>query len=265
MENNKNYNELPDINDENEKEYWIEYKKTLSPQIKEALIVKYKYLLEVAANELKSNIGKGRLVRLDYDDLVCLGYLGLLEAIDKYPHDKDVKFKSYAFVRIQRAIYDIENIYYELKNNISNDLKIDEIKDGIFSIALKEIPTKERIVLILYYCQNITLKEVSIIMNMSKSELSKFCKKSINDLRKKYKIFYRRNLEYKKKYKKIVKALKKLPNKYRAILELYYIDNLSLKEISEKMELSKSEVSTLHKKAIIDLKNILNNNKKHIK
>ena len=98
-------------------------------------------------------------------------------------------------------------------------------------------------------------------MNMSKSELSKFCKKSINDLRKKYKIFYRRNLEY----KKIVKALKKLPNKYRAILELYYIDNLSLKEISEKMELSKSEVSTLHKKAIIDLKNILNNNKKYIK
>lgn len=27
MENNKNYNELPNINDENEQEYWIEYKK----------------------------------------------------------------------------------------------------------------------------------------------------------------------------------------------------------------------------------------------
>lgn len=257
---NNNINEII-ITEENEKDYWIEYKKTLSPQIREALITKYKYLLGDTANKIKGNIGKGRFKNSDYEDLVYLGSFGLLEAIDRYPHDKNTEFKTYASNRILLSIFDIKNIYYELKNNISNDLKIDEIKDGIFSIALKEIPTKERIVLILYYCQNITLKEVSIIMNMSKSELSKFCKKSINDLRKKYKIFYRRNLEY----KKIVKALKKLPNKCRAILELYYIDNFSLKEISEKMELSKSEVSTLRKKAIIDLKNILNNNKKHIK
>ncbi|WP_302367104.1 sigma-70 family RNA polymerase sigma factor [Brachyspira aalborgi] len=257
---NNNINKII-ITEENEKEYWIEYKKTLSPQIREALITKYKYLLEDTANKIKGNIGKGRFKNSDYEDLVYLGSFGLLEAIDRYPHDKNVEFKTYAATRILLSIYDIKNIYYELKNNISNDLKIDEIKDGIFSIALKEIPTKERIVLILYYCQNITLKEVSIIMNISKSELSKFCKKSINDLRKKYKILYIRNLEY----KKIVKALKKLPNKCRTILELYHIDNLSLKEISEKMEFSKSEVSTIHKKVIIDLKNILNNNKKHIK
>ncbi len=257
---NNNINKII-ITNENEKDYWIEYKKTLSPQIREALITKYKYLLEDTANKIKGNIGKERFKNSDYEDLVYLGSFGLLEAIDRYPHNKNVEFKTYAATRILLSIFDIKNIYYELKNNISNDLKIDEIKDDIFSIALKEIPAKERIVLILYYCQNITLKEVSIIMNMSKSELSKFCKKSINDLIKKYKILYIRNLEY----KKIVKALKKLPNKYRAILELYYIDNLSLKEISEKMELSKSEVSTLHKKVIIDLKNILNNNKKHIK
>ncbi|WP_302273340.1 sigma-70 family RNA polymerase sigma factor [Brachyspira aalborgi] len=261
---NNNINKII-ITEENEKEYWIEYKKTLSPQIREALITKYKYLLEDTANKIKGNIGKGRFKNSDYEDLVYLGSFGLLEAIDRYPHDKNVEFKTYAATRILLSIYDIKNIYYELKNNISNDLKIDEIKDGIFSIALKEIPTKERIVLILYYCQNITLKEVSIIMNISKSELSKFCKKSINDLRKKYKILYIRNLEYKKKKGKIVKALKKLPNKCRTILELYHIDNLSLKEISEKMEFSKSEVSTIHKKVIIDLKNILNNNKKHIK
>ena len=38
---NSNINKII-ITDENEQEYWIEYKKTLSPQIKEALIVKYK-------------------------------------------------------------------------------------------------------------------------------------------------------------------------------------------------------------------------------
>ena len=207
---NNNINKII-ITNENEKEYWIEYKKTLSPQIREALITKYKYLLEDTANKIKGNIGKGRFKNSDYEDLVYLGSFGLLEAIDRYPHNKNVEFKTYAATRILLSIYDIKNIYYELKNNISNDLKIDEIKDDIFSIALKEIPTKERIVLILYYCQNITLKkEVSIIMNMSKIELSKFCKKSINDLRKKYKILYIRNLEYKKEKGKDCKSFKKI-------------------------------------------------------
>ena len=34
-------NKLPEINEENEKEYWAEYQKTLSPQIREAIVKKY--------------------------------------------------------------------------------------------------------------------------------------------------------------------------------------------------------------------------------
>ena len=40
------------ITNENEKEYWIEYKKTLSPQIKEAFVVKYNNLVEYASNRI---------------------------------------------------------------------------------------------------------------------------------------------------------------------------------------------------------------------
>ena len=112
---NNNINEII-ITNENEKEYWIEYKKTLSPQIREALIAKYKYLLEDTANKIKGNIGKGRFKNSDYEDLVYLGSFGLLEAIDRYPHDKNVEFKTYAATRILLSIYDIKNIYYELKN-----------------------------------------------------------------------------------------------------------------------------------------------------
>lgn len=85
------------ITDENEKEYWEEFQKTSSPQIKEALITKYKNLLEDAIDKkLKSNIGKGRFKRLDYEDFLCFGYSGLLEAIDKYQPDKDAEFQTFA-------------------------------------------------------------------------------------------------------------------------------------------------------------------------
>ena len=255
---NNNINEII-ITDENEKDYWIEYKKTLSPQIKEALIVKYKYLLEVAANEFKSNIGKGRLVRLDYDDLVCLGYLGLLEAIDKYPHDKDVKFKSYAFVRIRSAIYDEAtriNYFCYSRSRFLNDAKT--------------LPDEESKILILYYHEGLTFKEIAEKMNISRNEVHQLLTKAMEDLKiiennPILKPSDKTNTNYLANRKKIVKALEELPTEELEILTLYYIENLTLKEISEKMMLSKSEVSTLHKKAIIDLKNILNNNQKHIK
>ena len=42
------------ITNENEKEYWIEYKKTLYPQIKEALINRYAPLVKYEAFKIKS-------------------------------------------------------------------------------------------------------------------------------------------------------------------------------------------------------------------
>ena len=49
------------ITNENEKEYWIEYKKTLFPQIKEALINRYAPLVKYEAFKIKSYSNINRL------------------------------------------------------------------------------------------------------------------------------------------------------------------------------------------------------------
>ena len=247
---NSNINKII-ITDENEEEYWIEYKKTLSPQIKEALIVKYKYLLEVVADEFKSNIGKGRFKGLDYEDLVCLGYSGLLEAIDKYPHDKDVKFKSYAFVIIQRAIYDEATrinyfCYSGTRSRFQNDAK-----------TLSDEKSK---ILILYYHEGLTFKEISEKMDLSRSEIHRLFTKAMEDL----KIIENNPIskpsdKTNTEYLAIINTLKKLPQKEQEVLILYYLDNLTLKEISEKIGLSKSEVTKLRKKAVNYLRENIKN------
>ena len=245
---NDNTNEII-ITDENEEEYWIKYKKTLSPQIKEALIIKYKYLLEVVADEFKSNIGKGRFKGLDYEDLVCLGFSGLLEAIDKYPHDKDVKFKSYAFVIIQRAIYDEAtriNYFCYSRNRFLNDAKT--------------LLDEESKILILYYHEGLTFKEISEKMGLSRSEIHRLFKKAMEDL----KIIENNPIskpsdKTNTEYLAIINTLKKLPQKEQEVLILYYLDNLTLKEISEKIGLSKSEVTKLHKKAVNYLRENIEN------
>ena len=62
---------IPNITDDNEQEYWIEYKKTLSPHIKEALVIKYSNLVKYVANQINFNMKATR--DIEFDDLVGYG------------------------------------------------------------------------------------------------------------------------------------------------------------------------------------------------
>ena len=99
---NNNTNKII-ITDENEKEYWREYKKTLSPQIKASFVVKYSNLVEYGSRiYLKNNYIRDT----ELEDLKEYGYIGLLNAIDKYQPDIDIKFKNYALIEIIASIYE---------------------------------------------------------------------------------------------------------------------------------------------------------------
>ena len=56
-------------------------------------------------------------------------------------------------------------------------------------------------------------------------------------------------------------ALKRLPERERTIMVLYYHENMTLKEIGEAIEISESRVSQLHARAIMKLKNLLSENR----
>jgi len=56
-------------------------------------------------------------------------------------------------------------------------------------------------------------------------------------------------------------ALKRLPERERMIMVLYYHENMTLKEIGETIEVSESRVCQLHAQAIMKLKNILSENR----
>ena len=51
MSKNKK-NKLPNITEENEQEYWMEFKKTKAMDIREALVKKYAPLVKYAANRI---------------------------------------------------------------------------------------------------------------------------------------------------------------------------------------------------------------------
>ena len=54
------------------------------------------------------------------------------------------------------------------------------------------------------------------------------------------------------------KALRRLPERERVIMVLYYQENMTLKEIGQTLNMSESRVCQLHAQSIMKLKNILN-------
>jgi RNA polymerase sigma factor for flagellar operon FliA len=52
----------------------------------------------------------------------------------------------------------------------------------------------------------------------------------------------------------IVEAIKKLPDKEKKVIVLYYYEDLTLKEIGQVLDVTESRVSQLHTKAIMRLR-----------
>ena len=81
---------------------WEQYMKTRSPQLREQLILEYVNVVNLVAGRLSMYLG----YTVEYDDLVGYGIFGLIDAIDKYDVGKNVKFETYASLRIRGAILD---------------------------------------------------------------------------------------------------------------------------------------------------------------
>ena len=205
------------ITNENEKEYWVEYKKTSSPQIREALINRYAPLVKYEAFKIKSylnmNIVYTYVIKniIDFGDLVGFGFFGLLYAVERYNPNKDIKFKTYARLRINCAIY-----------------------DGL----RKMLPS------IRYYDITEYILRFSII---SLNEISRYIE---NKITPEY------LLEKKEIKKEVIDALKKLPQREYEVLELYYYEWLTLKEISNIFRISEIRTYKIYRKAMQDLKDI---------
>ena len=89
-------------NMENMDKMWKAYITSKSPELKEKIILKYAHLVKYVAGRLLMHLGQ----HVEYDDLISYGIFGLIDAIDKFDPDKNVKFETYASLRIKGSIID---------------------------------------------------------------------------------------------------------------------------------------------------------------
>ncbi|HBD94583.1 MAG TPA: RNA polymerase sigma factor WhiG [Spirochaetia bacterium] len=244
--------------DVTEEELWIQYKKNKDGKIRDYLIRKYAPLVKYVAGK----VAIGKPGNIEYDDLVGFGVFGLMDAIEKFDPNKNVKFKTYAVTRIRGSIYDELRSIDWVPRSIRQKAK--EVEHAIQKIEslTGRIATDEEIAAEL----NIEIREFySVMTKISGTSLISLSdtwysgndsdKISILDtIESPNSLNPDISVEREAVKELVVNGINELPEKEKKVLVLYYYEDLTLKEIGEVLDVTESRVSQLHTKAIIRLR-----------
>jgi RNA polymerase sigma factor FliA len=251
-----------------EEELWQEYRKTRDPKIREAFIKQYAPLVKYVAGR----VAVGMPNNVEFDDLVGFGVFGLIDAIEKYDTEKNVKFKTYAVTRIRGAIFDELRLIDWVPRSVRQ--KTREVETTISSLEAQLGRTASD-------------QEIASAMGLDESEYMKVIQKisgtsiiSLNDLwysgDENDKVSIGDSIESPSSLnpdvmvvneeirRVIVDAINELPEKEKKILVLYYYEDLTLKDIGRVLQVTESRVSQLHTKAVLHLRSKLTNIRKGI-
>lgn len=83
-------------------EAWVDFKLKGDLSARNDLALHYVSLVRVVAFKIAAQLPK----MVDREDLMSYGLFGLLDAIEKYDFEKQVKFETYAVTRIRGSIFD---------------------------------------------------------------------------------------------------------------------------------------------------------------
>ncbi len=243
------------------KELWDLYAKNKSGEIREKIIIEYAPLVKLVAGRLSMYLG----YTVEYDDLVGYGVFGLIDAIDKFDSEKEVKFETYASLRIRGAILDhirkmdwIPRTLRQKQKKIDNAIKEIEVEKGRNA---KDSEIAERIGIteeeLIGWQSQMKISNLISLNEYMDAENDNGYGMEIPD--KKQFAQPEKVLEENEMKQMLMESLELLTEKEKKVTILYYYEELTLKEISEILEVSESRISQLHTRALQKMRKKMGN------
>jgi len=236
---------------------WEEYSKTQRADLREQLIIEYSQLVKLVAGRLSMYLG----YNVEYDDLVGYGIFGLIDAIDKFDYGKNVKFETYASLRIRGAILDqIRKMDWIPRTLRQKQKKIDSAMSKI-EAELGRTATDEELAAALEISTDELNSWQGQAMVTNLVSLDEFTEAGseikMNSVANSHFEQPETAVEKEELKENIAMALDSLTEKERNVIILYYYEEMTLKEISRVLEVTESRVSQLHTKGLQKMKNQL--------
>lgn len=226
---------------------------------RDELIRKYLPLIKSVASRILWKLPP----QIEINDLINSGVIGLIDAIDKFDPDREIKFETYAEFRIRGAILDELRSQDWVPRSIRQRLKWLER-------TYQELETRNS--------RPATEDEVAQAMGLSQDDLHSLLNQasgvnliSIEDLgyAKEPGSARRDFLEYFKDVSQeslidrldlrevkgiLAEAIDGLPKNERFVVSMYYYDELTMKEIGLVLGITESRVSQIHNQSMLRLR-----------
>lgn len=247
------------MNEAARKRLWEDYTRLKTPELREKIILEYAPLVKVVAGRLSMYLGYS----VEYEDMVSYGVFGLIDAIDKFDMTKEVKFETYASLRIRGAILDqirkmdwiprtirqrqkqIDTVMKEIEQRTGREASDEEVAQGLgisqdeFAEWQSQLKANNIISLNEYVEQGSDIPSDKSPTGSFETPETVIEKSELKEM--------------------LEQALELLTEKEKKVVLLYYYEDLTLKEISRVLEVSESRISQLHTKALQKMKTKMGN------
>lgn len=196
---------------------------------------------------------------IDIDDLMNVGVIGLIQAVDRYDPSRDNKFMTYAVFRIKgavlselrsrdflsrsnrRKIRDLENACMKLEQKLGREVDDVEVAEEM-GVDVEQVYRTKQMSSISF----ISFEELGFSSRDEKEKLLSYLVDNDDDA-----LTLTRLKEIKEA---VARAIEQLPEKEKLVISLYYLEELTMKETGKVLNITESRVSQIHSQAILRLR-----------
>lgn len=227
-----------------QEDIWERYRVSKSVELRNEIAERYLPLVKIVCGRLAVSLP----AHVDKDDLLSSGFFGLLDAIERYDIRREIKFETYAGVRIRGAMLDYLRAKDWLPVGVRQKLRLYEKTAAELENRFGRRATDDELAKEL----NVDKDEIRHMVNLSNSAaflpLEEYLKteEGARD--------WSGDLDLQAT---LGRAVSILPERERLVVTLYYYEEMTLKEISLVMKLTEARISQMHKKALMTMREFL--------
>ncbi len=228
----------------------------LTMELRDQIVLEHLPLVKAIAIRVYESLP----VRVDLDDLIHAGVLGLFDAVAKYDAAKNVAFHSYAKHRIKGAILDsLRQLDWASRDLRQRQKRVEALTRDL-TAKLDRAPNEAEMA----DAMGVTLERWrQMVSEMRTMGLVRVSTTPDGEHEQAPEIPARpdsrpdRICEHRELQSTLARAIEKLPARYQKVVFLYYTNEMTMKEIGEAMGVNESRVSQIHKLALKKMATVL--------
>jgi len=246
---------LPD-----EKALWVRCKERGDESAREQLVLHHVRIVKYIAGRMAIHVPSN----IEMNDLVGWGMLGLLDAVDKFDHRQDIKFSTYASIRVRGAIIDqIRTLDWAPRSLRTMARKVGSAKEKLRHEKGGE-PSFDDIAVELGVSSEVVEETLTQVQTAHVLSLDDYIPSEESGDTRKVEVTpagavpspEQAALE-RERQDRLVASILLLPDQMQRVLNLYYYQELTLKEIGLVLNVSESRVCQIHSAAMKQLRKVM--------